>query len=123
MGPTSEPSPDPNAALAAGWGQKIWFPLSWRIDPRWGKGSAIARAVQTWLQGHVRSMEAAGLTGPSLENIEAGIRAAETEGQRLLAWLEAEFPAGVGPATDEEAQAAVERIVARLRGTGSQSLA
>jgi hypothetical protein len=121
MGPTSEPGPDPNAALAAGWGQKIWFPLSWRIAPRWGEDSAIARAVQTWLQGHVRSMEAAGLTGPSLENIAAGIRAAETEGRRLLAELEAEFPVGTGPVTDAAAQEAVARIVARLREGGSQS--
>jgi hypothetical protein len=117
--PTSDP--DPDADLVRLWGQRVWLPLFWRIATRWGEDSAVARAVKAWLSGHVRSMEAQGLTGLSLENIDAGIRAAESEGQRLLGQLETAFPIGTGPVSDAEAQEAVARIVDQLRGQSAQS--
>ena len=57
---------DSNAALAWMWGQYVWVPLTWRIDRRWGLHSAIARAMKTWLEDHVRSLEAEGLTSHSI---------------------------------------------------------
>ena len=89
------------------------FPLTWRIDRRCGLDSATARAMRTWLEDHVRSIEAEGLTGPS--NVSAAPEGATTEGRHLLDQLEAEFPAGTGPVMDADAQEAVRRIVGRLR--------
>ena len=105
---------DPNAALAWMWGQYVWVPLTWRIDRRWGLHSAIARAMKTWLEGHVQSIEAEGLTGPG--NVSAALELATTEGRHLLDQLEAEFPARTHPVTDAAAQEAVRRIVRRWRG-------
>ncbi len=105
---------DPNAALAWMWGQYVWVPLTWRIDRRWGLHSAIARAMKAWLEGHVQSIEAEGLTGPL--NVSAALEVAAMEGRALLDLLAIEFPAATDPVTDAAAQEAVRRIVARLRG-------
>ena len=111
-----ELSEDSNAALAWMWGQYVWVPLTWRIDRRWGLQSAVARVMKTWLEDHVRSIEAEGLTSPS--NVSAALELATTEGRHLLDQLEAEFPAGTDSLTDAAAQEAVRRIVSRLRGDG-----
>ena len=112
------PREDPNVALAWMWGQYVWVPLTWRIDRRWGLHSAMARAMKTWLEDHVRSIEAEGVTGPS--NVSAALEVATTEGRHLLDQLEAEFPVGTDPVTDVAAQEAVRRIVSRLRGEPAQ---
>lgn len=52
-GMSEAPPEDSNAALAWMWGQYVWVPLTWRINRRWGLHSAIARAMKTWLEGHV----------------------------------------------------------------------
>jgi hypothetical protein len=105
---------DSNAAVAWMWGQYVWVPLTWRLDRRWGLHSAIARAMKTWLEDHVRSIEAEGLTGPS--NVSTALELATTEGRHLLDQLETEFPPGTDPLTDAAAQEAIRRIVTRLRG-------
>jgi len=115
-GMSDAPPEDSNAALAWMWGQYVWVPLTWRINRRWGLHSAIARAMKTWLQGHVENIEAEGVTG--LSNVSAALEVATTEGRHLLDQLETEFPAGTDPLTDAAAQEAVRRIVSRLRGEG-----
>jgi len=97
-------------------GSTCGCPLTWRINRRWGLHSAIARAMKTWLEGHVENIEAEGVTG--LSNVSAALEVATTEGRHLLDQLETEFPAGTDPLTDAAAQEAVRRIVSRLRGEG-----
>src|SRR5260370_22643596 len=109
------PPEDSNAALAWMWGQYVWVPLTWRINRRWGLHSAIARAMKTWLEGHVENIEAEGVTG--LSNVSAALEVATTEGRHLLDQLETEFPAGTDPLTDAAAQEAVRRIVS-VEGRG-----
>src|SRR5258708_17250641 len=92
-------------------GSTCGCPLTWRINRRWGLHSAIARAMKTWLEGHVENIEAEGVTG--LSNVSAALEVATTEGRHLLDQLETEFPAGTDPLTDADQ--------ARPRGDRSRS--